>query len=524
MYRIRDNKFKKLICFFMIIMLINISGFTVFADEMKVLPKIIFSINSKDTMFFDTEFLTEPKLAVNNAPAIMIEEGIYVPIREFAESLGISVNFDGEKNAIALGYENNVTELSSIKSYEDLSKEMVYFSLNGISYTKIENISNIQSLNIAGNDGVYILYKTLSPESNIDNAAWSNELTVEENQVKLTSKLVDNMKQNVVAPTENYGETLQKNYVSIPMEKYSTIVNPYVPYAYDQMVKDAQRLQEFFPEYIKLGTAGKSVEGRDLITIELGSGAKTVFITGSTHAREYISTSYIMTFIEKTALAAKTGENSTAYNIDQILKDVTYRIIPMVNPDGVNLVQNGIDSVSPEFREQVRAMPIVGGSKNGYRAWKSNIRGVDLNRNFPINWNIDPSEHYKVPSSMNFVGPSPASEPEVQAVMNYVDQFPPKAVIAVHTQGKIIYWSNPENQLGDINNKIIAASGFAQERTEDDGYLSNYVRGKYGVYEITLELCKYVGAYPYPDVDFDTVWSPAKDVCLIVADEISKRD
>lgn len=509
----------------MVLILVMLSSITAFAAESnKFSPKIAFATNSKDVMFFDTQYLTEPAITDNLVPTITIDGGIYVPIRAFSDALHYSVKYNAETQSIVLDYNNNPFEFFLIKSYEDLTKEMIYFSLNGTAYTKIENINRIENLNMIEKDGVFLIYKTLSSESNLDHSIWSAQFAVEENQLTLTDQLVEAMKKNLVPSTENYAETIQKNYVVFSVEKYNQIVNPYVPYTYTQMIADAEKLSTIFPKYIKTSVAGKSVEGRDITTIELGNGPKNIFICGSTHAREYISTTYIMNFIEKIALVAQTGENPTAYNIDQILKDVTFRIIPMVNPDGVNLVQNGIDSVSPEFREKVRAMPINEGSKYGYRTWKSNINGVDLNRNYPINWNLEKEkDRFNSPSSMNYYGPSPASEPEVQAVMGYLDKHNPDAVVAVHTQGQIIYWSNPENQLGDINKKIIAASGFQQGKTEDDGYLSNYARGKFNVYEITLELCKYVGPYPYPDDQFDKVWNPAKDICLIIADEISKR-
>ena len=40
---------------------------------------------------------------------------------------------------------------------------------------------------------------------------------------------------------------------------------------------------------------------------------------------------------------------------------------------------------------------------------------------------------------------------------------------------------------------------------------------------MTVELCNYVGPYPYPDAGFDDVWTSAKDVLLIFGDVIKNR-
>lgn len=98
----------------------------------------------------------------------------------------------------------------------------------------------------------------------------------------------------------------------------------------------------------------------------------------------------------------------------------------MVNPDGVNLVQNGIESVSAPYREKVRAMPFVDGSDR-YRSWKSNINGVDINRNYPDNWYLLKTSYAN--ASAGYPGPSPASEQETQAVMKYLKMYPAESIV-----------------------------------------------------------------------------------------------
>lgn len=577
--KVRVKHLERMKYFFVVVAIMLLNTSVSFAKETSgFTPKLGFSINSKEMITFSSDPSIEPTWLTNAAPVVSIEDNIYIPIRAFSETLGYDLKYDMQDKAIYLSYEDKVVPLFSLEKYEGLDKEMGYFSLNGTTYTNIENLALLEPCELVESENVFLLYKGPSPEDSLgqdalesrdedsesteedfksteedlksteensesreedfksteensetteedsESSAWSEIFVIQDNQLLLTDEFIQMMKQTIGLFEEDHTETIKESNRDDFNKAYKKVVNPYVPYSYLQMMVDARKLEGFFPEYIRTSVAGKSVEGRDLLAIEFGNGPKNIYIFGSHHAREYISTTYIMTFIEKTAYAAKTGINTTKYDINNILNEVTYHIIPMVNPDGVNLVQNGIQSVSEKFSEKVKKMPILSGQQYGYKSWKSNINGVDLNRNYPVNWNIEGErERYKKPSSMNYVGPSAASEPEVQAVINYLDLYKPDAVISVHTQGKVIYWSNPENTLGPINKKIMSESGFTQERTEDDGYLSNYVRDVCKAYEITLELCKYIGPYPYPDSKFDEVWNPAKDVCLIVADEILKK-
>lgn len=249
---------------------------------------------------------------------------------------------------------------------------------------------------------------------------------------------------------------------------------------------------------------------------------------GTHHAREYISTTYLMYAIDRFAYMYKTGMNETEYDIRTILDNVTFCIVPMVNPDGVNLVQNGINAV--QNPEKVAAMKITEGKENGYRAWKANINGVDPNWNYDKDW-YKSREKASSPASTGYNGTEPATEPETRAVSAYVDSQPFEAYLSMHTQGKLLYWAedvtNPTN-LGAIIQKD---TGFSLIREDTPKKLSgvggsffDYVFRKYGKATMTVELCNYIGPKPYPDANFDKVWAPAKNVLLIFGQTIMNRE
>lgn len=326
-----------------------------------------------------------------------------------------------------------------------------------------------------------------------------------------------------INPLVNVNSYLYDTYYYAPQH----CVYPYQAYSHEFVVNDANKLAKMYPEIIKVGSIGKSVEGRDLVLIEFGKGAKKIFVCGTHHAREYISTTYLMYAIDRFAYMYETGMNETEYDIKAILDNVTFCIVPMVNPDGVNLVQNGINAV--QNPEAVSAMKITEGRENGYRAWKANINGVDPNWNYDKDW-FKYREKTSSPASTGYNGEMPNTEPETQAVAAYVDANMFEAYLSMHTQGKLLYWAEDVTNPTNLGALVQRDTGFSLIREDTPKKLSgvggsffDYVFRKYGKATMTVELCNYIGPKPYPDADFDRVWAPAKNVLLIFGKTIMER-
>ena len=297
------------------------------------------------------------------------------------------------------------------------------------------------------------------------------------------------------------------------------VIYPYQKYSYETMMANAKQLEHMYPEIIKTSSIGNSVEGRDLLLIEFGKGQNKVFVCGTHHAREYISTTYLMYAIDRYAYAYRNGYMWGKYSPKDILDNITFCIVPMVNPDGVNLVQNGINATKNP--DEIAAMGIYEGSRYGYRAWKANVHGVDLNWNYDKDWSLEKNKNER--GSSGFNGDSPNTEPETIAVSKYVDNNVFDAYMSFHTQGEVFYWAENDENPTYINKAIKRDTGFdeyIESATGVGGSFFDYVYRKYNKPTITVELCPYVGNYPYPDKKFDTVWTPAKNVLLIVGNEI----
>ncbi len=301
-------------------------------------------------------------------------------------------------------------------------------------------------------------------------------------------------------------------------ESYRLVVDPYHAYSYEEMLEDAQELQSKYPELIALDTIGQSVEGRDLLLITFGKGARNIFLNGSIHACEYISTTYLMFMIDQYANAYRNGGTYDGHDIKTLLDDVTFCIVPMVNPDGVNLVQNGIEAA--EDPEEISDIFTGGGD------WKANIRGVDLNRNFDNNWYV--VRPANKPAPYGFKGYAPLSEPESKAVADYLNATMCWAFISFHTKGAGLYgWNDPNKayypELDSMVSRILDAGRYAKFTDTPDtdyGTFAGYARETFLKPTLTVELCRYIPASPYPDEEFDSVWEPAKSFCAIVAEEV----
>jgi len=303
------------------------------------------------------------------------------------------------------------------------------------------------------------------------------------------------------------------------------IVNPYVPYTYDQMIKDSQELKNLYPDIISLDAAGQSVEGRDLTLIKLGRGEKKIILCGSHHAREYITSAYLMKMTEEYSKAYHSSGSFGKYNVRDILDQICIYIVPMVNPDGVNLVINGLGSV--EDQQAVAAMAML---RNTYREWKANINGVDLNRQYPAEWEKKYDEVGK-PASESFKGGSFATEPEVKAMMELSGSNDFILAASFHSKGNVIYWADRRTvnlipEAKDMAKRLSKLTKYLLMPVSEDpsiysaGY-ENWFRLEFQRPAFCIELTPYNNTdVPHNDKKFDTlVWKNAKYIGLFLAEE-----
>jgi predicted deacylase len=359
-------------------------------------------------------------------------------------------------------------------------------------------------------------------------------------------------KDTVPSPKEDSGESIGESGQTLP-ESFETkppepsespgptppppqsseddvnIVNPYVPYTYEQMKDESLKLAELYPDIITLDSIGSSAEGRELTLIKLGKGDKKIILCGSHHAREYISSSYLMKMVEEYSKAYSNSGYFGKYNVREILDKICIYVVPMVNPDGVNLVNKGLAAVNN--KQAVEAMVMM---RSSYREWKANINGVDLNRQYPAKWDEKYDEVGK-PASESFKGAAPGTEPEIQAMMKLSRDNEFILAASFHTKGNVIYWAD-RGTVGlipgvkDMTKKLAALTRYQNMPVSEDpsiygaGY-ENWFRLEFLRPAFCIELTPYNNTdLPHDDKKFDSlVWKNAKYIGLFFADEALRR-
>lgn len=212
--------------------------------------------------------------------------------------------------------------------------------------------------------------------------------------------------------------------------------------------------------FLRRETIGRSVLGNELHAIRIGHGSAHIFINGAFHANEWITTPVVLRWIEEAASAVAGGGSSGGILLRELFDRISVWAVPMVNPDGVDLVLNRLPLDHP-YAENV--LDWNRGSED-FSQWKANIRGVDLNDQFPANWEIERDRRaVEGPAPRDYTGELPLSEPEAQAVASLTEKIGFDMVFAFHTQGEEIYW----NYRGE---EPPASAAFARKMEEASGY------------------------------------------------------
>lgn len=193
----------------------------------------------------------------------------------------------------------------------------------------------------------------------------------------------------------------------MPERVNNIILTDFVNYTYEKMCGDLQRLQLVYP-FIFEQNIGHSVMEKDIFELQIGAGTKEVLLNGSFHANEWITTPIIMKFLNQFALSLTNHIPIRGIFMLPLYNDTRLSIVPMVNPDGVNLVING-STTDRNYEQRVLA---INNQNEDFSNWKANINGVDLNNQFAAKWGIEAERKPTNPKPRDYPGPYPLSEPE----------------------------------------------------------------------------------------------------------------
>ena len=102
-------------------------------------------------------------------------------------------------------------------------------------------------------------------------------------------------------------------------------------------------------KFISVDSIGKSIFNNDIYAIRLGNGTNKIFYSGSFHANEWITSVLLMHFVEEYCNAYASNSSILGYSISKLFNSTSIYIVPMVNPDGVDLVTGNISKTSSAF-------------------------------------------------------------------------------------------------------------------------------------------------------------------------------
>jgi g-D-glutamyl-meso-diaminopimelate peptidase len=298
--------------------------------------------------------------------------------------------------------------------------------------------------------------------------------------------------------------------IFLPKRVVTPVVLGKTAYSFEVLLRDINDLKKIYP-FINIRTVGKSVLGKPIQEIKIGKGKKKVHINASFHANEWITTPILMKILNTYLLSLTNGNSIRGLSSLPLYLQTELSIVPMVNPDGVNLVLKGPPA---EVRDKVLA---INGNSTDFSGWKANIQGVDLNNQYPANWQIEKERKVpKAPAPRDYPGDAPLTEPEAIAMAELAKSRNFDRVIAFHTQGEEFYWGYeglepPQSKV--LANEFARVSGYESIQYVDShaGYKDWFIQ-EFRKPGFTIELGH--GVNPLPLSQFDEIYEDVLGIFL----------
>ena len=264
---------------------------------------------------------------------------------------------------------------------------------------------------------------------------------------------------------------------------------------------------------------GFSILGRDLPALRLGEGPKKLLYVGAHHASEWLTATALLHFSEQLLGAARASSRLTGVDAAGLLKAVSIFVVPMLNPDGVEIEQRGAEG-GGIFSE--RLLLLNGGFD--FTHWQANARGVDLNHNYEAGWAeakmLEREAGIFGGGPTRYGGEFPESEPESAALCAFVRSVDFDAVLALHSQGEEIYYDfgglapAGSEQIATVLSKVSGyraakPSGIASLSGFKDWFIATYNRPGF-----TVEMG--LGENPLPPQEFDAFYRPLEPLLALL--------
>ena len=290
------------------------------------------------------------------------------------------------------------------------------------------------------------------------------------------------------------------------------IVDTSVPITSASCERMIRQIVETYP-FCRTELLGSTAFQRPLRTLVIGTGKRKVLYTAAHHANEWITALVLLKYAEELAQAMENDGQIGGVRARDIAQTATIYMLPMVDPDGVDLVVGAIReedigySIARRIAGEYPQIPFPNG-------WKANLLGTDLNLNYPAGWlmarEIKFSQGFISPAPRDFVGRAPLNQLETQALAGYTEYLDPALVLAYHSQGQEIYWQFMNYEIPgarELGERFAQASGYTLAETPynsafagyKDWFIQQFRRPGY-----TIEVGR--GENPLPLSQFDEIY------------------
>lgn len=301
------------------------------------------------------------------------------------------------------------------------------------------------------------------------------------------------------------------------------IVNTTVPVTSEACDQAIQAIVRQYP-FCRTEVLTRTAFQRPIRTLVIGNGPRKVIYSASHHANEWITTLVLLKFAEELAEAIQSGGRIFDRDAKTIADTATIYMVPMVDPDGVDLVVGAITEGNIQYdlarrlAQDYPSIPFPDG-------WKANLLGVDLNLNYPAGWlqarEIKFSQGFTTPGPRDYVGRAPLNQFETQALAGYTEFIDPDLVLAYHSQGKEIYWTFQDYEVPgarELGEEFARVSGYTLTEPAYNssfaGYKDWFIQ-KFRKPGYTIEVGQ--GINPLPISQFDEIYRDNLGILVLAA-------
>lgn len=290
----------------------------------------------------------------------------------------------------------------------------------------------------------------------------------------------------------------------------------------ESLYEKVQLLEKRYPDIIEIVELGLSTDRRPIYVVVLTENPKLIhidsqvyvdkmhfFIESGIHSRENPGPNIMLKIIETYAQDYYNDRVLPGYNMSSVLKKNVFHIIPLSNPDGYDLANSGLYTISQSKQKLLMTF-----DDQNFSKYKSNVHGVDLNRNFPGDYYDVAKKQWKnifrmentdyityEPGAAYYHGPYAASEIETRYLMDYSLKYDFRNYLSFHSKGQVLFYKkftlSPKNneQNWILAKALSQATGYDLMDTKasnaGNGYLTDYTAMHTLKPSITVETIHY---------------------------------